>query len=167
MKIVSISRILELLEVDTESGVMRWKKRRGSAAKGRIAGSINTCGYRVVVIDGSIFNAHRLIYAVHHKRWPKKEIDHINGDRLDNRISNLREVTHTQNIHNSQIRADNKTGFKGVTFFSRLNKYKAQIVVNKKFYHLGYFDRPGDAAEAYKNASIDLHKEYSIFAGSK
>lgn len=80
------------------------------------------------------------------------ETDHKNGNSLDNRKENLRKATHGQNIHNSKLRKDNTSGFKGVR--KQGNKYIARIQINNKQIHLGYFDTALQAAQAYKSASL-------------
>ena len=78
------------------------------------------------------------------------QVDHRNGDGLDNRRCNLRIVTVSQNQHNSKIRCDNSTGFKGVSFNKRISKYTSQIQIEGKRVFLGYFNTPEDAAKAYQ-----------------
>jgi len=90
-------------------------------------------------------------------------VDHINGDKLDNRRSNLRIVNKSQNAINSKIRIDNKSGFKGVYFDKRNKKWCAEIRLNKKKKFLGYFSNVLNAAEKYKKASLLLHGEFSCF----
>ena len=78
-----------------------------------------------------------------------KLVDHINGNKLDNRRSNLRIVTHLQNAQNKQLRHKNSTsGFRGVTYDKRRGKFRAQWVLNSKYHHVGYFDSVEKAAAA-------------------
>lgn len=88
------------------------------------------------------------------------EVDHINGDRLDNRKINLRIVTHADNIKNQKIKSTNSTGYKGVSFYKREKRYVARITNNKKTRILGYFRKAEDAYEAYCKGSRKHHKEY-------
>jgi len=87
-------------------------------------------------------------------------VDHINGNRLDNRKSNLRIVTRRQNGKNRGINSNNTSGYKGVTFDSRSNKYRASIMSDYKIIHLGTFQTAEEAAEAYAEASRKYHGEY-------
>lgn len=82
------------------------------------------------------------------------DIDHINGNKLDNRRSNLRIATRSENMRNSKKRIDNSSGFKGVVFYKRDKNWRAYIKINYKQIHLGYFDTAMKAARAYDNAAI-------------
>jgi hypothetical protein len=88
-------------------------------------------------------------------------VDHINGDGLDNRRSNLRLATKAQNQRNQRLRRDNKSGFKGVCWDNRAKKWRALIRFNGKQKTLGYFDTPEEAYEAYCAAAIELHGEFA------
>jgi len=83
-----------------------------------------------------------------------RRTDHINGDGLDNRRSNLREVTHKQNLANQRLSSANKSGYRGVSWFPRDSKWTAHIKVNGRAKNLGYFTDPADAARAYDRAAI-------------
>lgn len=87
-------------------------------------------------------------------------IDHINRNKLDNRKENLRYCTHAENCRNRQVRADNKTGVKGVNKMHNCNRWRVRIQVNGKRKHIGLFEKLEDAMEAYKNASMKYHQEY-------
>lgn len=88
-------------------------------------------------------------------------LDHINGDKLDNRRSNLRIVTYSQNMFNMKPTKDNTSGYRGIAWHKRGHKWEAYISANKKKYHLGLFDSIDDALEARNQAAIDLHGEYA------
>ncbi len=97
------------------------------------------------------FKGHRFVWFVRYSKLPENHIDHINGIRDDNRISNLRDVTQQQNNHN-------QTKAKGYCWDKKLKKWKATIVLNYKKIHLGYFDNENDARQAYLNAKKIYHK---------
>lgn len=92
-----------------------------------------------------------------------QEVDHINGDTLDNRRSNLRIVTHSQNNLNKTMPVTNKSGFKGVCACRQTGRWIAQIRINGKQTHLGRFDTPEDAARIYDDAAREHHGEYGTF----
>nr|WP_269140600.1 HNH endonuclease [Proteus terrae] len=88
-------------------------------------------------------------------------IDHIDGDKLNNRIENLRICTHNQNQHNQGIRASNKSGYKGVSWMKSVKKWQAQICCNSKVTHLGLYTNKIEAAKAYDEAAKKLHGDFA------
>ena len=90
------------------------------------------------------------------------EVDHINLNKSDNRRSNLRICTRTENIINRLVQRNNSSGFKGVVWHKRIEKFQARIGVGKKRLHLGYFDNALDAAKAYNNSAKQYHGQFSI-----
>lgn len=90
-----------------------------------------------------------------------KQVDHINGDGLDNRRANLRLASGSQNQHNSKIRSDNSSGYKGVYWDKGLKQWRAQIKSNNQFTTLGHFSDAKDAARAYDAAAIKYHGEFA------
>jgi len=124
---------------------------------GDIAGCDRGDGYRQMKINGNKYLEHRLVWLYHYGYMPTKGIDHINGDKSDNRIANLREATDSQNSQNRGIHKNNKTGFMGVTFHKPSGKWAAGIMKNGKKYHLGYYDTPEEARDAYLKAKSELH----------
>ncbi len=88
------------------------------------------------------------------------QVDHINGNGLDNRKINLRIATSQQNNHNQRMRKDNKSGYKGVSWSNTAKAWKAQIRLFGKTINLGFFDCPKSAYEIYCDASIKLHKDF-------
>ena len=90
-------------------------------------------------------------------------VDHINGNTLDNRRANLRVCTASQNSQNSRLSKSNTTGLKGVTFRKDRNKFQAQIIVQRKKKHLGYFDTPEEAHAEYLVASRAMHGDYGYY----
>ena len=114
-----------------------------------------------MTVDRIVYRAHRLIWLMYHGQWPPQEIDHINGDRADNRIVNLRLATASQNRANSKVYKTNRCGFKGVAR-TPYGRWVARIHFEKTKY-LGTFDTPEEAHAAYVRAAQAAH---GIFARS-
>lgn len=102
---------------------------------------------------------HRVVLDI--KKNAQLSVDHINGNILDNRKSNLRICTHAENTRNRGIRSDNKTGFKGVSLSESGRRFAARIKVNYKNIRLGYFEKKEDAARAYDKAAREFHGEFA------
>jgi hypothetical protein len=128
---------------------------------GTVAGCGDEHGYCRVWCDGKQHLAHRLIYKLVHGIEPPPCLDHINLDKTDNRIANLRPATPGQNTMNRLARADNPTGAKGVRYVPRLKKFQARIRANHKEYHLGVFSTLDAAVAAYAKAAARLHGEFA------
>jgi|DEB0MinimDraft_3_1074331.scaffolds.fasta_scaffold20825_2 hypothetical protein len=145
------NRLRELFDYDQETGELARKVPTGRPRKGSKA------RYRRHNVDGVDYYEHRLVWLYVYGDWPTKDIDHINGDRYDNRIDNLREVTVAQNHMNRRA----KSFLKGVTWDKRKRKWQAQIMLNKKQGFLGYFDCPAAAHMAYQ---IAADEKFGAFA---
>jgi hypothetical protein len=158
-------RLRELLVYDGETGVFAWRASRGAGANvGAVAGTLHQ-GYRKIRVDGVKHFAHRLAWLHVHGEWPAGEIDHVNGDKLDNRIANLRDVTRSTNKQNMrEARADSASGFLGVLFrkTAKRNPYAASIMVEGRRKHLGQFPTPDAAHAVYVNAKRQLHAGCTI-----
>lgn len=113
-------------------------------------------GYVVIRIAGKLFRAHRLAWLYVHGEWPKNEIDHINGDRSDNRICNLREATSTQNKMNTSLRSDNKSGVRGVSWHKQVGMWRATIKFDGKQRLVGLFHSLDEARHARKLAEAEV-----------
>lgn len=160
-----ISRVRELLDYDASTGILRWKtKRHGTASVGSQAGSINSKGYRCVKIDGKLYQAHRVAWALVNGEWPAQAIDHKNRNRDDNRIDNLRLATNSQNTANSKRPAHNTSGLKGVTWHKQRQKWAAQIRKDGKNLHLGLFASAEEAHQAYIKAANENFGEFACSA---
>lgn len=154
-----MTNYLERLSYDRETGLFKWAVSGRGIKKGRIAGSITADGYWQIKAGFSVYSAHRLAWFFVHGEWPNGEIDHINGDRKDNRIGNLRVVDRAGNSQNRRVaHVDNKsTGLLGATWNKQHKCYQAKIQANKVRHHLGYFDDPIEAHKAYMEAKARLH----------
>lgn len=105
-------------------------------------------------IFGEKVCAHVVVFALHRGRWPVETIDHINGDRCDNRPVNLRDVPHIQNMRNQPLSRASTTGVTGVSFDRPRQKYEAHITIRGKTIHLGRFSEMGAAVRARKRAEV-------------
>lgn len=158
---ITQERLKELLHYVHETGVFTWLVDRGPKKRGSVAGSCMNTGYFEIVVDYRRYLSHRLALFYVHGEFPNNQIDHINGIRSDNRISNLREATHAENAQNLRNpRSDNKTGFLGVS--RNRNKFRAQIHINGNNTFLGNFLTPESAHAAYLQAKREHHTGCSI-----
>lgn len=170
---IDISLLKELFILDAEAGMLYWKKRPArhfqssmtttaeSKAKrwnARYAGKpalASRCknGGRYGDINGTHgIPAYRVIFALVNGRWPKHQIDHINGNRSDDRPGNLREATPTENMRNRKKQKNNSSGVCGVSFHVGRQKYEARIRADGVRKHLGMFRTLNEAVSARKAA---------------
>lgn len=155
---VTQDQLKELLHYDPETGVFTNKVTRNPRAKqGAIAGSLNTLGYVVIQISMQKIHAHRLAWLYVYGCWPKNQIDHINRIRNDNRLCNLRDVTSSENIHNTSDNRKNTSGYRGVTWNRDRGKWQAQIMASKQYFHLGLYDSPEEAFAVVSAKRRELH----------
>ena len=149
----SFERVNELLRLDEETGQLFWKISPSNNVKiGSESGYLDKdYGYIRVAIDDERYLAHRLVWLLHTGDDPGQwQIDHINGNRIDNRPCNLRLVTHQQNSHNL-------LSAKGFYFNKSTGKWLAQIQIDGKRKYLGYYDCPNEARSAYLAAKEIYH----------
>lgn len=156
--------VLELLDYDKETGLFTWRNPANPKWLGRIAGCLKKDkGYVEIRVKGAQFKAHRLAWVVTYKKWPSDEIDHINGVRHDNRIANLRDVTKSGNICNLKgAKSNSKSGLLGVWYDRYTKRWESQIALNGKNKHLGRFNTPEEAHQAYLKAKRELHSTCTI-----
>ena len=150
-----------LVTYDPKTGLFHWLQDRGRARTGDIAGSVMRSGHRRIRIDGHAILAHRLAWLITHDAMPEHEIDHINGDPDDNRITNLRDATRTVNRQNiAGPNRNNRLGWLGVRK-SGTGRFISTISTGtgdeRKNHHLGTFDTPEEAHAAYLEAKGRLH----------
>ncbi len=152
----------ELLDYDPETGKLVWRERRpemfeshGSPKQwnDKFAGkeaftARDSNGYLHGTLFRKSYRAHRIAWAIHYGAWPTGIIDHINGDPTDNRITNLRDVSQTENSRNSKLPKDNKSGRIGVHWVKKSRKWRAQITIKRRPMQLGDFEDLADAIAA-------------------
>lgn len=162
MSNLSWDELIAVLKYDSDTGIFTWNKDIGKRIKkGSIAGCINSQGYVQITIAKKAYLAHRLAWFYSFKEWPEEQIDHINRNRHDNRLDNLRDVTQSINIHNADTSSKLAvSGYKNVRKRAE-NRYQAIVEVYGKYVSIGFFSS-GDAAsiaakefkEKYINESI-------------
>ena len=128
---------------------------RGGKAGSEMVGRIQARGYRDIGINGKRFLVHRVAWFLTHGYWPDN-IDHINHDRLNNRLANLREVSNAENMLNKGVSPRNKSGVNGVDWYARDGKWRAQIGKDNERRWLGCFDTIEEAAAARQQAEAQL-----------
>lgn len=156
--------LMQQVSYDMETGEFTWLKSGPGRPKHRnaLAGSMHWTGYKSIRIGGTSYLSHRLAYLFVTGHWPPENVDHINRDRSDNRWSNLREATFSENSQNSNGKTSiRKSKFKGTYLDKRVNRWTSSIRSKGKRYYLGYFDLEEDAAKAYAEASILHHGDFS------
>jgi len=153
-------RLKELLSYCKETGLFTRLVTAGGMKAGVVAGTMHSDGYVTVRVDNYIYKAHRLAWFYEYGFFPPNEIDHINRVRDDNRITNLRLATKSENLRNRPVFERSKSGIKGIYFNKRLKKWQAKLFVNKKIIHLGWHKDIDDAKKAYKLGSIKYHGEF-------
>lgn len=127
----------------------------------RILGCDNGAGYLCFTLDGRRYKAHRLAWLYMTGDWPPFDVDHVNMVKSDNRFANLRLATRSQNRANTPRRADNTSGFKGVVRGRRAGTWAAQSMKDGKRVHLGTYDTPEAAHQAYCEAATILFDKFA------
>ncbi|QHJ82587.1 MAG: hypothetical protein [Bacteriophage sp.] len=153
----------DLLYLDGKE--LRWRKAQGNRTAGSIAGTIRPDGYKRIKVCGSLLLVHRVVWAMHFGDTDLY-IDHLNGDRADNRIDNLRLASREQNKANEKIRTNNSSGFIGVSWYKPTDKRKkhcwvVKVASQKRYIHVGYFDNLREAVEAYNEHCLKHQGEFA------
>ena len=147
--------VQEIFEYRAAEGALYWRHRTRGHAAGVLAGCKRRDGYQEVRFGGKSYLLHRLIWCHVYGQMPIAYIDHIDGDKSNNRVENLRDVSHTVNVQNSEKPAGKLSAGVGKSY----NKYFAQIQSNGERKYLGLFSTELEAAQAYQNARAVLHAE--------
>ena len=155
----SFEQIRNVLYYDQKTGIFQWRISHGNRQRGMVAGHIDDQGRPKVQVNGCRYIQSRLAWFWMTGALPKNEIDHINNDHADNRWSNLREATRSENECNKTIKANNTSGAKGVRKVN--NRWRAEIMIGGKAIHVGYFATRELAQSAYAVKAKELHGDFA------
>ena len=149
---LSLEQLKSLLHYSKETGIFVWRECESVKRnfRGKEAGTINGRGYSQISVRGKLYLAHRLAWFYATGRWPENEIDHINQVKTDNRFSNLRDVTRSQNEWNQSIPRHNTSGFLGVHFIKSEGKWRARAWHDGRIKTIGRFRTAKEASDAYE-----------------
>jgi len=155
--VITAEKLRELMEYDADTGVMRWRVRMSNFCHaGRIVGTLQSRRGLETHIARKSYQVHRLIWLWVYGEWPKYTIDHINGNREDNRLCNLRDVSMMGNCQNQRrAKSTSKTGILGVIKVG--SRYKASITAGYKLKHIGTFATAQEAHAAYLRVKREIH----------
>jgi hypothetical protein len=158
-KLPPVDWLREYLDYHPESGELRWRKGNNRKVKvGDLVGKVNTTGYRCTKIGGKYYLLHRICWALHYGEDPHPlPVDHMDGDKLNNRINNLRTVTYTENSLNRKLLTTNTSGHRGVTMIR--GKWRARGTLHGRITDLGSYDCKEDAI----TARLNFERENNIF----
>lgn len=148
------------LDYNPLTGALTWAVSGPGIRKGADAGSISSHGYRVIKLGRKPYRVCRLAWFLVHGVWPEGEIDHINGVKVDDRIANLRVVDRAGNAKNMPETAqvnNHSCGLRGVTWNKQHRRWQSKLMANKTVHHVGYFETPQVAHEAYMAVKRRLH----------
>ena len=153
------NQLKHFLHYDPDTGLFTWRNPTSKKYQpGDATATSAACGgYLRVGVAGKRYLAHRLAWLYVHGELHDLEIDHINQNKTDNRISNLRLATRTQNAHNVLNKKNNKSGVKGVSWDADRQRWRAQINVNGKRHYIGLFDDVESAGKAYADWATKHH----------
>lgn len=163
------SDIESIWDYNPISGELVWKKRFPDIGAiktfnknfaGKVAGNNLGDGYRILMYKNKNYLVHRLVWILKTGSDTAMEIDHIDGNKSNNTMENLREATRPQNCVNTRVSSKSKTGIKGVSYETASGKYKAQININGKQKFLGYFSTAHEAKRVYDDKARTLHGEF-------
>lgn len=157
---ITHNELKTVLSYNADTGCFRWLVRKNGQRA--VVGHVNAEGYLDICIKQRTYRAHRLAWFYAYGEWPPHGmyIDHVNGDRADNRLSNLRLATHAQNLQNCKVKRNSSSGLKGVYWHKRRKKWRSRIRVNGHVLVLGFFSTKEEAHKAYCDAARLHHGQF-------
>jgi len=161
-KALDIDLLVTLIEYNKNNGLLKWKDITGRGKKNQEPGSIHKNGYKRLTVLGRTLLHHRVVWALYYNEQPPKIIDHIDGDKTNNKILNLRSGIGSLNQQNQTKphSRNNTSKYIGVSLFK--GRWRAKIYHNKRYYFLGYFTSEIEARNAYITEKRNLHKGCTI-----
>lgn len=157
---ITHEELIQVMTYDPQTGVFSWNKKRNGIRNMDNAGCVTKRGYVNIYINYKKYLAHRLAWFYVYGEWPSKQIDHINGDKSDNRISNLRLANGSENQLNRWIDSRNTSGIKGVCWHKNNKKWQASASLGGKEYYLGQYVNIKDAEKAVVDFREKHHGEF-------
>ena len=155
-----IEELREFLYYEPDTGLFRWKIARSGVRVDSVAGCTDVKGYIVIMINYRFYKAHRLAWALYYNQDPgNMEIDHIDQNKSNNKIVNLRLANRGSNKAYAGPQKNNKLGVKGV--YCRHGKFQTEIRKNGKKYHLGFYGTIEEASNVYWAAAEELYGEFA------
>ena len=164
--LLTAETVRELLIYNPKTGNFRWRRKKDGRKRhtarwaGKSAGCVRPDGYASISINGHRYFSHRLAWFLVHGEWPPEWINHIDGDRANNRIDNLRLATRQESLRNRKQHKNNTTGVTGVHWHKRYKKFLGRVKVDGKIIHLGTFDTIEEAAAARAAAETEHFGEF-------
>lgn len=161
MTTITREMLKEVLSYNPDTGEFFWKQRRGGKKAWSMAGHTNRRGYVLIHVYGELHYAHRLAWCMHYGNFPppSKFIDHVNLNKSDNRIVNLRIATKSENAANTRAQSNSKSQIKGISFGN--NKWRVRICLNGKQMWLGAFSSIEGAKDAYARNATALFGKFA------
>lgn len=166
---ITAEYLRQILVYDRNCGTFTWKERPVTRIQdktwnkkhaGKETGYVRHNGYKVIAISGKEYPCSRLAWLYEFGEWPNLEVDHIDRDKINNRISNLRLANRSQNAINRRLQSNNSSGLKGVWKRKNIDSWVAQIGLNGKTIRLGSFKSPEEAHKAYLLKAKEIHGEF-------
>lgn len=159
LETLTAERLRGLLSYDPDEGVFRWAVNRGKVHPGDVAGYVETDGYVRFMVDHRLHQAHRLAWLYVYGEWPRRLLDHIDGNHANNRISNLREANDVQNQQNRKPSGFGDSPLLGAQRDRERGGWISRIKVDGRSVHLGRFKTAEEANAAYL-AAREAHHPY-------
>jgi len=155
-RLLTAERLREVLAYDPSTGIFTWypQIRKGGWKEERKAGTRKSTGHLVIRVDDVLYHAHRLAWLWVYGEWPKGDIDHINGDRQDNRISNLRDVTRRENSQNLERHRQLGSHVLGASYYG--GGWYARKRINGELVYLGKYKTQEEAHAAYMAKEVPV-----------